>query len=273
MMKSLKSNLARLLLNGIFQIDFAGSAFVGILCVVWGRVFVIATKDGYEMSGMPVPDSIFGLDAHFLAFVNVIAVAVTAFCSVYVSSDYKNGTLRNKVVAGSTRAEIYLSNLSANIVAACMMFTTYLVTTLCTGLPLIGTFQQFAPGRIIAWVLSVYSVMITFAAISTCIAMLISRQALAIGVSVCMVFAGLCVGQAFLNSLTDVALYLEGRERMLKLVLFLADFLPGSQLMEFRALKYSIGNLNPVIIVGGSVVFTVLLTVIGLVRFRKKELL
>ena len=85
-------------------------------------------------------------------------------------------------------------------------------------------------------------------------------------------FVGLCIGQAFLSRLTDVDLYLQGRERMLELVLFLSDFLPGSQLMEFRALKYSVGNLNPIVIVSGSVVFTVLLTVIGLIRFRRKEL-
>lgn len=270
MMKLLKANLARLFANGIFKIAFIGSAFVGVLCVLWERNYVFATKDGYEMAGMSVPDSIFGLDAHFLSFVHVIAVA--AFCSFYISSDYKNGTLRNKVVAGNTRAEIYLSNLAANIVAACMMFTAYLVLVLCMGLPLIGAFQQFAPVKIIAWILSVYTVMITFAAVITCIAMLIARQVIAIGISVCTVFVGLCIGQAFLSRLTDVDLYLQGRERMLELVLFLSDFLPGSQLMEFRALKYSVGNLNPIVIVSGSVVFTVLLTVIGLIRFRRKEL-
>lgn len=114
--------------------------------------------------------------------------------------------------------------------------------------------------------------MITFAAIITCFAMLISRQVIAIGISVCVVFSGLCVGQTFLSRLTDVDLYLQGRERMLELVLFLLDFLPGSQLMEFRALKYSVGNLNTTIMASGSVIFTVLLTVIGLIRFRKKEL-
>ena len=272
MMKLLKSNLARLFANGIFRIAVVGSAFVGFLCVLWERNYVIATKDGYEMAGMSVPDSILGLDAHFLAFVNVIAVAVAAFCSFYISTDYKDGTLRNKVVTGSTRSEIYFSNLAVNMAAACMMFTAYLVLVLCTGLPLIGTFQQFAPVKIIAGILSVYTVMITFAAIITCIAMMISRQVIAIGISVCTVFVGLCIGQAFLSRLTDVDLYLEGRERMLELVLFLSDFLPGSQLMEFRALKYSVGNLNPIIIVSGSVVFTVLLTVIGLIRFRKKDL-
>lgn len=272
MKKLLKANLARLFASGIFKIAFAGSAFVGVLCVIWERNIVITTKDAYEMAGMSVPDSIFGLDTHFLAFVNVIAVAVAAFCSFYISTDYKNGTLRNKVVAGNTRAGIYLSNLAANMVAACMMFTAYLILALCLGLPLIGTFRQFAPGRIFAWILSVYAVMITFAAIVTCIAMLVSRQVIAMGISVCVVFAGLCVGQAFLSNLTDVVLYQEGKEGILEFVLFLADFLPGSQLMEFRALKYSVGNLNPAVIIGGSAVFTVLLTVIGLVRFRKKEL-
>ena len=272
MMKLLKANLARLFANGIFRIAVVGSAFVGVLCVIWERNYIIATKDAYEMAEMSVRDSIFGLDAHFLSFVHVIAVAVAAFCSFYISSDYKNGTLRNKVVAGNTRAEIYLSNLAANIVAACMMFTAYLVLVLCMGLPLIGAFQQFAPVKIIAWILSVYTVMITFAAVITCIAMLIARQVIAIGISVCTVFVGLCIGQAFLSRLTDVDLYLQGRERMLELVLFLSDFLPGSQLMEFRALKYSVGNLNPIVIVSGSVVFTVLLTVIGLIRFRRKEL-
>ena len=90
--------------------------------------------------------------------------------------------------------------------------------------------------------------------------------------SVIAVVAGFCAGIFLLDKLTDVYLWMEGMEKTREIVLFLADFLPGSQLMEFFALDRRIGNLNPCIIVSGAVFFIALTTVIGLLRFRKKEL-
>ena len=78
--------------------------------------------------------------------------------------------------------------------------------------------------------------------------------------------------KSYEDKLTDVYLWMEGMEKTREIVLFLADFLPGSQLMEFFALDRRIGNLNPCIIVSGAVFFIALTTVIGLLRFRKKEL-
>ena len=197
---------------------------------------------------------------------------MAAFCSFYVSVDHKEGTLRNKVVAGCTRTEIYLSNLISNMVTSCTLYTAYLIMAFCTGRPLIGKFSLFTKSQIFTWIMSIYMVMITISAISTCIAMLVSSQVISISISVLVIVISFCVGIFLLDKLTDVYLWMDGMEKAREIVLFLVDFLPGSQLMEFFALDRRIGNLNPGVIFGGAVFFIVLTTVIGLLRFHKKEI-
>ncbi len=263
MMKLLKANLARLFANGIFRIAVVGSAFMGVFCAVYGHRLLVVVA---------APENAYSLDHYFFTFSNVIAFGVAAFCSFFISSEYGAGTLRNKITAGCTRAEIYLSNLLSNLVAGCVLYTAYLIMSFCTGRPLIGKFSFFTKYQIFIWVISIYMVMAAVSAISTCIAMLVSSKVISISMSVIAVVAGFCAGIFLLDKLTDVYLWMEGMEKTREIVLFLADFLPGSQLMEFFALDRRIGNLNPCIIVSGAVFFIALTTVIGLLRFRKKEL-
>lgn len=263
MIKLVRSNLARLFANGIFGIAAACTAFMGIFCAIWRYHLLVV---------IGASDSMYHLDENFFTFVNVISVAVAAYCSFYVGIDYKDGTLRNKVAAGHPRSGIYLSNLAVNMAAGCILITAYLLMSFCVGRFCIGSFHDFTKGIIVVYIVCVYFAVISFSAIATCIATVISKQIIAIGMSVGVALASLCYGLHQLNVLTGELFWTNEHKIQQDRVLFLADFLPGTQLMEFFALDDRIGNLTPWVMIMGSVFFIVVSTAIGLLLFRKKEL-
>ena len=60
---------------------------------------------------------------------NNVGLVIPAFAGIMVCSDYSNGTLRNKVIAGNRRSHIYLSHLITSIIFAVGAITIYVVVT------------------------------------------------------------------------------------------------------------------------------------------------
>ena len=56
---------------------------------------------------------------------NNIGLVIPAFAGILVCTDYSNGTLRNKVIAGNRRSEIYLSHLIVSILFSVVIITIY----------------------------------------------------------------------------------------------------------------------------------------------------
>ncbi len=78
---------------------------------------------------------------------NNVGLVIPAFAGILVCSDYMNGTLRNKVIAGNRRSEIYLSHLVTSILYSIGMITLYALVT--TGLSLIFfKFDKDAAGKL-----------------------------------------------------------------------------------------------------------------------------
>ena len=73
---------------------------------------------------------------------NNIGLVVPAFAGILACSDYSNGTLRNKVIAGNRRSSIYLSHLVVSILFSVGIITIYALVS--TGLSLL--FFPFSKG-------------------------------------------------------------------------------------------------------------------------------
>ncbi len=58
--------------------------------------------------------------------------------SMFSGTEYSDGTIRNKIIAGSSRVGIYLSNLIINIVSGAMAVVTYVVPYLAICLLTVG---------------------------------------------------------------------------------------------------------------------------------------
>jgi ABC-type transport system involved in multi-copper enzyme maturation permease subunit len=86
----------------------------------------------------PVSGTLFGANAvigSVYSLTNNIGLIIPAFAGVLVCTDYSNGTLRNKIIAGNRRSHIYFSHLIVSIIFAVAIITIYAAVT--TGLALL----------------------------------------------------------------------------------------------------------------------------------------
>lgn len=291
MMRLLRAGFVRLYKNGIFRIAFAVSVIAGIFCSTVGPLLmnmVNVNTDG--TIGRYGSLEVWCLDYHFFTYIIIIAFAVSVFCGFYVGTEYSDGTLRNKIVAGHSRVDIYFANLLTNAAAGCVLYAGYMIAALCAGLLYGGGFQYFKPGEVAVYVLCVYVLMMSLAAIFTMISMLVSNQTAAvlicIGGMLCLFLLSNYLGanlpvpevydeEVWSNGIYYPAgaqnpFYVGGTKRAV--LLFLEDFLPGGQVEQFWALEWFRGNMNPRVMFGGSAAFAAASTVIGVLLFRKKEL-
>lgn len=103
-------------------------------------------------------------------------ILLPVLCALFLGADYHNGTMRNKVVPGYTRRQVYLSGFAAMLAAAMIYAAVHvLIVTVC------GLFiksQTWDIGAYGARLLSCLPYILGVAALGTMLAMLISARAL-----------------------------------------------------------------------------------------------
>ena len=70
----------------------------------------------------------------FLFYIMIVIGAFSAVCvSQFIGMEYSCGTIRNKLVTGHTRTEIYLAQLVLHILAAVILFHISILTIVIAG--------------------------------------------------------------------------------------------------------------------------------------------
>lgn len=99
MIKLLNANLIRLKKDKALRIGIIFMFIMGVFTPVMH--YIDMKKSGYQIT----------LDNGFFNNVLFCVILSSVFCSLYVGTEYSDGTIRNKVVIGHTRMSIYFSNL------------------------------------------------------------------------------------------------------------------------------------------------------------------
>lgn len=105
------SSLTRLFQRVIFWICFIGMFLYGVF-------MAFATTPENVLS--------FSFESCFFGFAPVMGLVSAIFISLFVGSEYSDGTMRNKVAVGHTRFSIYLSNFIACSIAS--IFSVLLIS-------------------------------------------------------------------------------------------------------------------------------------------------
>ncbi|MDE7415676.1 MAG: ABC transporter permease [Lachnospiraceae bacterium] len=130
MSKLLYANFVRLKHDTCFWVILLGMAAIGVILPV------STFKDMQRF-----PDYVVPLENSFTSYIPLIVIFAAAFCSLFIGTEYSDGTIRNKVIIGHRRADIYLSNLIVCYAAECIMCFAFIAANLCVGIPLLGFFQ------------------------------------------------------------------------------------------------------------------------------------
>ena len=72
------------------------------------------------------------LDPFLFHFLLVMGVLLSVFVSLYVGTEYHDGTLRNKLISGSSRNAVYGSNLWISFLEMCIRDRDMSVPMWCT---------------------------------------------------------------------------------------------------------------------------------------------
>lgn len=273
MSKLLSANFMRLKKEKVFWILFFFMCALGI-------VFPTVTKiDEIKTGFINNVDNAFGQYAIF------IGIIMAVFCSFFVGQEYSDGTIRNKIISGKKRTDVYLANFITCTVVSVIICCVFFLAYLCVGIPLLGFFSIDIK-IVLQLFLTVIFLSIAFSAIYTLIAMSSTNKAVTAVICILLAFLFLFIGMQLNKMLSQPETvlgmtmkegvqayeelpnpdYLNAEER--KIVQFAYDFIPGGQVAQCAAMDAVNLPLLPVY----SFIIVLVTTGIGLLIFRRKDL-
>lgn len=140
---------------------------------------------------------------YFTEYAIIAVIALAAFSALFIGADYSDGTIRNKLVAGSRRACVYLSNLAVQLVTGLVLCIAYLVPYVIIGKSLLGDF----PDNGVRLILVSLAMTASFASIFTLVAMLSSSKARSAVICLVCAIALMAAGLVVSNGLSELEFY------------------------------------------------------------------
>lgn len=273
--------MSNLISVGLFRM--VRSKLFYILLALTALVMAYVYYNTYRVQLGPVFSQ---LDLYFFQFINANIVSAAVFCPLFLSSEYGDGALRNKLIVGRTRPQIYLANLTVNCLYGTAACLAAVVTGLCVGVPLLGWFQNAGPGKIMLYVLLALATTWVCAALYTFLSMVVASRGVAITLCILLAFGLILLGQylylalsqeevltaLFYTDTGEMAVseqpnpaYLTGFAR--QVYQFFYELTPGGQAYQILGMSAQ----SPLRLLGYSGLVFVLVTGLGLAIFQKKD--
>lgn len=276
MRKLLSANFARLWRNKVFWLGVLFSVGVAIVAVLESHRMIVQ-HPGIEIA---MEGNLFQIAA-YVTFVQAV------FCGLFLGTEYSDGTVRNKLVVGHTRAAVYGANLIVCMAAGLVMCLAYFAAYLPLGWALIGA-PGMAAKSIAGLIALTLLVALSFSAVFTLVGMNSqSKAGSAVGMLL-LVLATMFLCSYLLAQLNEpettvmgqiladgtVAMtdpepnpdYISGTKRAV--YQFIVDFWPMGQGMQISNQEVT----HPWQMGLYSVVLVILSTAAGIACFRKKDI-
>lgn len=274
MTKLLRAGFSRLFQQKIFWILSAGTIAIGLFEII--TQYFDSLKFGMETH----------FDSAFFSYLPIIAGCAAIFCSLFIGTEYSDGTIRNKLVVGHRRANLYVSGYLVSLCAALLMSAFWIILYVTLGLALLGKpvlpFSTLLLQNGIAFL-----TLAAFNGIYTLISMSFSKKS-NMAVLCLLLFLGLIIGASLIQSqleapefVNDYTLtqsgvevsemlpnprYLSGIKR--EIYQWIQDFLPGGQ-----ALQFALSNpAHPGKMALYSFVIIIITNLVGIAGFHKKDI-
>lgn len=244
MNRLLSANFTRLRKSKVFWLGVIAMIGFGAFLPISNYMDEIRFREftDYEFTN-PFDNVLFGYSL-------AIGVLCAIFISLFLGTEYSDGTIRNKLIVGKTRASIYFSNLITNIAAALFMCLCYLGSVCAVGIPLCDKIDMEI-SLVLKIIAASLVMVIAFCSVCTMLSMIIQSKAIMAIISITSIFV-LMFGSAIISNrlnqpknfvyseITDGvekvisepnSYYVGGTKR--KVYIFLNDFLPTSQSIKF----------------------------------------
>lgn len=278
MIKLLKANLARLWKNKVFWLGFLA---LNVFCIIQ-KIGLI--QDTIEVHYL---EETFWIQAY------MIGIILSVFISLFIGAEYEYGTIRNKIITGYDRLDIYLANIFTCMIAGWIMCMGCLISSLLAGVPFLGFFHTEL-SEILLQGICVFALSAAYTAIYCFFAMLIHNRTITaiacIILSFLLLFSGTVVSNRLDESeyyyIPDASLgigeiddggnsewirnpdYLEGTKRRIYEIVF--EVMPGGQSLQLSGMLNE--HISYIEMFSASLAWIVLSCGCGVLLFRKKDL-
>lgn len=278
MSKLLRANLVRMRKSRIFWLAF-------FFLAAWGAIQRIGIRMDTEAPHY--------LEETFWIVTLFIGIILSIFISLFVGTEFEEGTIRNKIIMGHTRSEIYFANVTVCIIAGWLMCLGYLISSLLVGIPLLGFFRTEL-STVFLQGICVFALSAAYAAIYCFVAMIAQSRALTAITCLLLSFLLLLAGAGISNQLEQAEgfyipqhelgqfeiadeqnsewvsnpKYIKGTERRIYETIF--DVLPGGQSIQLSGMIKEGGRHTVMLL--ASLGWFIISSSCGVVIFRKKDL-
>ncbi len=191
-----------------------------------------------------------------------VGMVVPIFAGAIVCKDFSMGTIRNKIIRGYSRNQIYMSHFITSICFGALMITVYALANLGFGSLLLGYSPKGMDAEQVKFVLvSLLAGMIVFAAMSAIVTLFATATG-SMGLSI-VLYVALILGLSIIESVVTIF------PKIPKFVKKIVEALPSSLYANVcsGSLKWSYYARNMAI----SAVLIVVLYLVGLMIFKKKD--
>ncbi len=185
MRKLLRADFRRLASSKIFALCLLGM----LLISAWVLIDICGMKAKF-------PDEEWFLESDLFNHVPTLGFVIAAVVGMVTGADYADGTIRNKLIAGSERRWVYLSHLIVNCAACLALAAVYVAPLALIGPVASDGFEN--PGRDALLLAASALCLLGFSAISTAFALGMQSRTAAVLVSLA-VMTGLLTGGSYVN--------------------------------------------------------------------------
>ncbi len=274
MSRLLAAGYSRLWKSKVFWIEMGA-------VLVYAAVFMLngcrqAAANGYIS---------YSLDTFYFHFAASVGLFGAIFTSLFIGTEYSDGTIRNKFVVGHSRAAVYLSNLVVTGSATLLMAGAWMLTALI-GAPALG-FWKTGAAQLLLYLLIAVLFIAALSAVFTLIGMNVSGKATSAVVTLLLALGLLLAAGMLFSSLSQPEMtsgvtvttdgvsmtdpmpnpsYVGGMRR--EVYTFLMDVLPTGQGLLMANLSIE----RPLRMLAASAGIAAAATAGGLLLFRRKDL-
>ncbi|HIU24893.1 MAG TPA: ABC transporter permease subunit [Candidatus Copromorpha excrementigallinarum] len=190
MSRLLRGDLFRMRKSGLFWWSLAATAGCGVFLMIFP--YVQMAMSGYD----------YDLELPFFHFLQMSGIIMAVFTGIFAGTEYSDGTVRNKLIAGSSRTGIYLSQLITCLAAGAAVMAAGYAVSCVLGIPVYGP-PQGEPGELLAYAAVSMAAMAAYVSLCVMISMISPGRTAAVVICILLTFALLFAVAYFFSQLSE----------------------------------------------------------------------
>ncbi len=275
-------------MNKLLRADFSRlikNKFLGLCTSAVFLTAVINILNFYRQTKTVSEITHSALESHYFELLPMLGIFSAIVISLFFGTEYSDGTMRNKIIVGSTRTNIYLSTFVTSAAVSTAITFAWFIGGLI-GIPLLGAWKM-PLSDVLLYILAGVLSSIALSAIFTLISINCSRKAESAVIAILSALILMILGSTIYNMLqepetvSEMVMTLNGIEQtephpnpnyiggtLRSVLTAILHIIPTGQQILTANLELN----QPFLCICYSIGLTIIVTVCGAIVYRKKDL-